>query len=129
MRFNAPLSLPPSRSHEEIDEAVKSCDGDKSPGPDGFNFNFIKPAWDVIKNDVYEIVKEFWSSSMLPAGCNTAFIVLIPKVDFPLGFKDYRPISMVGCVYKIVPKLLTHHLRLVMDHLIGAAQSSFIKGR
>nr|KYP33993.1 hypothetical protein KK1_045101 [Cajanus cajan] len=26
----------------EIKEAVWSCDGSKSPGPDGYNFNFIK---------------------------------------------------------------------------------------
>lgn len=29
-------------TEEEIKEAVWSCEGNKSPGPDGFNFNFIK---------------------------------------------------------------------------------------
>ncbi|KAK3189706.1 hypothetical protein Dsin_029267 [Dipteronia sinensis] len=27
---------------EEVREALSSCDGNKAPGPDGFNFNFIK---------------------------------------------------------------------------------------
>jgi hypothetical protein len=27
---------------EEITAVVKECDGSKSPGPDGFNFSFIK---------------------------------------------------------------------------------------
>lgn len=34
--LTAPFSM------EEVEEAVWSCEGSKSPGPDGFNFNFIK---------------------------------------------------------------------------------------
>ncbi|XP_048493325.1 uncharacterized protein LOC125493843 [Beta vulgaris subsp. vulgaris] len=54
---------------EEIDMAVSSCDANKAPGPDGFNFKFVKSAWEIIKHDMYEIVNEFWSSSSLPRGC------------------------------------------------------------
>lgn len=53
-------------SHEEIDAVVASCDSSKSPGPDGFNFRCIKESWDVIKQDVYGIIHEFWNSSRLP---------------------------------------------------------------
>ena len=113
----------------EIDAAVDSCDGTKAPGPDGYNFNFIKSAWDVIKKDVYEIVFEFWRTARLPKGSNNAFIAMIPKVDNPLGLKDYRPISMVGCVYKIISKILARRLQRVISELIGPSQSSFIHGR
>ncbi|MCI34676.1 transposon TX1 putative protein, partial [Trifolium medium] len=34
---------------EEIEEMISSCDGTKSPGPDGFNFAFIKSFWDLMK--------------------------------------------------------------------------------
>lgn len=33
---------------EEVREAVWECDASKSPGPDGFNFNFFKSSWDII---------------------------------------------------------------------------------
>lgn len=93
-------------SREEIDEAVNSCDGQKAPGPDGFNFSFIKSSWEIIKEDIYAMVEEFWMSSRLPRGCNSTFITLIPKVDHPKHLKEFRPISMVGCLYKIVAKSL-----------------------
>lgn len=116
-------------SHMEIDQAVASCNPTKSPGPDGFNFSFIKAAWEVIKTDVYEIIQKFWEKGDLPKGCNVAFIALIPKISCPEGFKDFRPISMVGCIYKIIAKILAGRLKKVMGFLVGPHQSSFIEGR
>lgn len=34
---------------EEVNIALVDCVGDKAPGPDGFIFNFIKAALDIIK--------------------------------------------------------------------------------
>lgn len=39
-------------SMEEIEKVVKESDGNKSPGPDGFNFAFIKEFWYLIKHEV-----------------------------------------------------------------------------
>lgn len=116
-------------SHEEIDEVVASCSSDKAPGPDGFNFKFIKNAWDIIKPDIYEVVQSFWKSSQLPRGSNTTYIALIPKIPNPSSFKDYRSISMIGCIYKIIAKLMARRLQKVMNSLIGPLQSSYIEGR
>lgn len=60
---------------------------------------------------------------------NTAFIALIPKTENSSGFDDFRPISMVGCIYKMVAKILACRLQKVIDSLIGAQQSAFIQGR
>lgn len=116
-------------SYEEIEEAVKSCSSDKAPGSDGFNFKFIKNAWDIVKHDIYELVQAFWKSSQLPRGSNTAFIALLPKIPKPLNFKDYRPISMVGCIYKVIAKMMARRLQCVMSSLIGPLQTSYIEGR
>lgn len=66
------------------------------------------------------MVEEFWRSASLPKGCNNTFITLIPKTEKPTSFKDYRPISMIGCLYKIIVKLLTKKLQEVMNSVIGA---------
>jgi predicted outer membrane lipoprotein len=36
---------------DEIEDVVKLSNGSKSPGPDGFNFAFIKALWDVVGCD------------------------------------------------------------------------------
>lgn len=37
-------------------------------GQMGFNFKFIKSAWEVISADIYSILQEFWETSNLPRG-------------------------------------------------------------
>jgi len=48
-----------SFSEEEVKDAVWQCEGSKSPGRDGFYFNFIQSCWDVIKSYVMAVVNFF----------------------------------------------------------------------
>jgi len=108
---------------------VWSCGGDKSPRPDGFNFNFINEFWGVLKPEFRRFVDEFHVHGSFPKGSNTSFLALIPKSNQPQSFNDYRPISLIGCMYKIIAKLLANRLRMVVPGLIDERQSAFIKDR
>ena len=57
------------------------------------------------------------------------WVVLVPKVDNAMEIKDFRPISMVGCLYKIIAKILANRLKRVMPALVGETQSTFVSGR
>ncbi|MCH80366.1 LINE-1 reverse transcriptase like, partial [Trifolium medium] len=81
---------------EEIKEVVWSCDGNKSPGPDGFNFNFLKECWSIVENDVLDFLNEFHESAVLPKAITASFLALIPKKDHPQQLSDYRPICLIG---------------------------------
>ncbi|KAK2369529.1 hypothetical protein QL285_082658 [Trifolium repens] len=59
--------------------------------------------------------------------CHT--LSLIPKVTCPSSLGEFRPISLLGCLYKIVAKVLAARLAKVMDSLVATTQSAFIKGR
>ena len=87
---------------EEIGTALSKCVGDKAPGPDGFNFTFIKSARDVPKEDFGHMLSEFHSRGKLNKEINATFICLIPKVPHPAALQDFRPISLVGCIYKLL---------------------------
>jgi len=103
--------------------------GSKSPGPDGFNFNFIQNCWDVIKSDVMAAVNFFHATGSFPKGCNASFIALIPKVREPSSFDQFRPISLVGVIYKIVTKILACRMKKVMSLVIDDCQSAFLSDR
>ena len=52
-----------------------------------------------------------------------------PKIDGSKENKDYRPISMVGCVYKVIAKVLANRIHSVMNELVGESQMAFVEGR
>ncbi|GKE07602.1 hypothetical protein Tco_1399620 [Tanacetum coccineum] len=95
-------------SNQEIKDAVWDCGGDKAPGPDGFTFEFIKKYWEIIGNDILAYVKEFEASVNIHHGCNSSFITLVPKVYDPIVIGDFRPISLIGCQYKIIAKVIAN---------------------
>jgi len=72
---------------------------------------------------------EFHRNGRLAKGINSTFIALIPKVDSPQRLNDFRPISLVGSLYKILAKVLANRLRMVIGSVISDSQSAFIKGR
>ena len=41
--------------------------------------------------------------------------------------KDFRPISMVGCIYIVILKVMARRFRKVMGDLMGEAQTAFIQ--
>ncbi|GKV27657.1 hypothetical protein SLEP1_g36796 [Rubroshorea leprosula] len=52
-------------SVEEIEEGLRSCEGSKAPGPDGYNFNFLKYAWHskVLANRLKSVISEIISET------------------------------------------------------------------
>ena len=116
-------------SDEEIKDAVWNCGSDKAPGPDRFTFKLFKKYWDVIGGDILSFVKEFETTTCIPRGCNSSFFTLVPKVDDPIVIGDFRPISLIGCQYKIIAKVLANRLANVISSVVGEVQMAFIKGR
>lgn len=46
-----------------------------------------------------------------------------------MGLTDYRPISLIGCMYKVLAKLLAGRLCKVLGSVILVNQTAFLKGR
>ncbi|GKC55783.1 RNA-directed DNA polymerase, eukaryota [Tanacetum coccineum] len=116
-------------SNEEIKRAVWDCGTDKSPGPDGFTFGFYRRFWNLIENDVYDVVKYFFTYGVIPKGCNSSFIALILKILDANMVKDFRPISLIGSLYKIIAKIWANRLVGVLGDIVNEVQSAFIAER
>ncbi|RYQ86962.1 hypothetical protein Ahy_B10g106568 [Arachis hypogaea] len=116
-------------SVEEVKEAVWDCKSSKALGSDGYNLNFVKRCWNEIGTKFTTAVMAFFVTARLPADSNITWVALAPKFVGAKKVKDLRPISMIGCVYKVISKLLTRRMRSVMPGLVGESQSAFVKGR
>jgi len=114
---------------KEIEKVVQESDGDKSPGPDGFNFAFFKHFWYLVKSERRIFFDQFHGNRALPRGLFSYFVVLIPKVKNLCCVKEFRPISLLGSLYKLLFKVLAVRVSKVMNPIIFASQSAFLKGR
>nr|GEV89129.1 RNA-directed DNA polymerase, eukaryota, reverse transcriptase zinc-binding domain protein [Tanacetum cinerariifolium] len=106
-------------SNDKIKRAVWDCGVDKSPGPDGFTFGFYRHFWKLIENDVVAAVKYFFQIGFIPKGCNSSFIALILKIPDAKIVKDFRPISLIGSLYKIIAKILANRLVVVLEDIVN----------
>jgi len=110
-------------------QAIWDCDSYKSSGPGDISFGFIKQFWNDLKEDFMRFVSEFHRNGRLTKGINATFIALIPKVSSPQRLNDFRPISLVGCLYKVLAKILANRLRAIIGSVVSDSQSAFAKGK
>lgn len=113
---------------EEIKEAVWDCGSFKVPDPDGFNFLFLKNAWEILTNNFKKIIDDFCDRERLSKGVNNFFLTLIPKVEGAFSLNNFRPISLINGIYKVVAKILTKRLLRVISPLISPIQARFLVG-
>jgi hypothetical protein len=114
---------------DEISFALFHIGPAKAPRPDGFPACFFQWNWGMLKEDIIESVKRFFTEGIMPDGINETAIILIPKIKNPLSLKDYRPISLCNVLYKIIAKCLVNRMRPLLQDIISPTQSAFIPGR
>lgn len=86
--------------------AVNSMEDNKALGPDGFPSLFLKVCWDVVEQEVMSVLKEFHNKDQWSRSLSATFITFNPKKKGAIQIKDYQPISLVGCMYKLLARLL-----------------------
>jgi len=114
---------------DELKEVLGSFQKDKSPGPDGWSVEFFLDLFEVLGQDLIQVVEDSRSSGRIPASFNATFIALIPKVDNPTSLNEFRPISLCNCIYKIVSKVIARRLKGILSEHISAEQFGFLEGR
>ena len=106
-------------SEEEVFGALSDLNGDKAPGPDGFTMAFWQFSWSFLKEKVMGFFKDFHDQGKFIKSINASFLVLIPKKGGAEDLKDFRPISLVGSLYKLLAKVLANRLKKAMGKLVS----------
>ena len=110
----------------EIHSALMEMNGDKAPGPDGFSVAFWQNAWAFAKEEIMEMFKEFHEHNSFVRSLNNTFLVLIPKKSGAEDLSDFRPISLLGGLYKLLAKVLVNRLKKVIGKVVSIAQNAFL---
>jgi hypothetical protein len=114
---------------EELDEAVRSCNLNSAPGIDGFNNRFIVKFWKHFRKPLHEYFAHCYRTGSLTSTFRTALIKLIPKKGDQGQLKNWRPISLLSCFYKIISKAVNARLDKVIDKVTSLDQKAYNKNR
>ena len=90
-------------TEEEIYAALMGMNGDKkAPGQDGLTIAFWQSRWELVKEEIMELFREFYDQCSFAKSLNSTFIVLIPKKGGAEDLGDFRPISLLRGLYKLL---------------------------
>ena len=114
---------------EKINKATFECDGSKASGPDGSTLELFQTQWETVKGNIIRVLSEFVKDGIIHGVTNETYICLIHKKANSSKVKDYRPISLVTSLYKIISKVLSNRLQGVLEDTIAETQGAFVAGR
>ena len=100
-----------------------------APGPDGLPVAFFKTFWPTIKHEVMALFEEFYSGTMDLGRLNYGVVTLIPKVPGAADIRQFRPITVINVIFRILAKGYANRVTLLADTITHPNQSAFIQGR
>ena len=82
----------------------------------------------MVGRDACDVVKEFFGDKRMLKEINSTFLFPIPKKSGADSPDQFKPISLCNSFYKIISKVLTSRLLLVLSSLIADQQNRIILG-
>lgn len=113
----------------EIDRAVRRLAKHKASGPDGLPNEFLQTQWPALRDAVIPILHGFYDHSIDLQQLNRAHLIMIPKTDLANRVDQFRPISVLNLIPKLISKILADRLRAFLPDLISPSQTAFVRGR
>ena len=78
----------------------------KAPGLDNIDARTLKCAWPIIKDRIVSILQKIWDTNVMPASLSLATLVPVLKKGDPSMCSNYRGISLLSSLYKIIEKII-----------------------
>ena len=110
--------------------ALKDMEPDKSPGTDGLPSEFYLMFWNEVSQPLLEALNYGFEIGQMSISQKRGIIKLIPKKSEELYYvKNWRPLTLLNCDYKIATKVIANRLKTHLHKLINNDQTGFLKGR
>ena len=110
---------------EELDEALASSNKRSAPGIDGVSNRLITAIWSLVGRPLLRYADCCFRKGRLTNTFKTACIKLIPKKGDLTLVKNWRPISLLSCYYKIISRVINSRLGQVINKVTGRSQKAY----
>ena len=121
-------NLEPGLTLDELDASVNEANKSAS-GMDGFSNCFIKKYWRFFRTPLLRYFNCCLDKGRLTSTFSTGLLRLIPKKGDTSKITNWRPISLLSCMYKVLSRALNNRLKKVKDYIFSRAQKGFTNSR
>jgi hypothetical protein len=101
---------------------------DKSTVLDGWTVEFFLHFFDLVSDDLLALAESIRSDGHIAGKLYSTFLALIPKINKPLTFGDYRVISLCNLVYKVLTKVIANRIKPILSRNLSVEQFGFLEG-
>ncbi|GBG77254.1 hypothetical protein CBR_g23582 [Chara braunii] len=116
-------------SKEEVEAAIRELSRLKASGLDGMPIELFKEFKCFFATLLTQAFNEALMHDSLPVGFADAYVVLLYKKGPKEDVKNWRPISILNAIYKILAKVMATRVNGVLPRLIHPTQTGFVPGR
>ena len=117
-------------TYDELKGALKKSKNDKSPGSDGFSYEFYKVFFTDLSWYLLRSINYGYDKGRLSVTQKFGVITLLPKGNKPRQFlKNWRPISLLNVTYKLASACIAERVKSSLNDIIHENQKGFMSGR
>ena len=114
---------------DECKRAIFAMKKNKAPGCDGISIEFYQTFWPQIKEILVNALNECYITGTMSNTQRKGLITLLFKKGDTQSLKNWRPITLLNCDYKIIAAVLAARLQKVIRYIVHESQTGYIKGR
>jgi hypothetical protein len=118
-----PLSRP--ITGQELRNAAAKIRGNKAPGIDGIRSRAAKYGTEVFADELASTVNKMFEENEVPADFAYASTILLYKKGDHTDLGNYRPISLLPTLYKVVTRVLAQRVEEVAQARLSSEQAGF----
>ena len=114
----------------EVEDILKTLDTTKASGPDNISPRLLKEASCILKKPFCRLFNLSLSQSIYPTQWKLANVTPVFKKDNPSDLTNYRPISLISVMGKVMERCVYKHIYnfLLDNNIISVNQSGFTPG-
>lgn len=112
---------------EELKKVVLELKKNRAPGPDGLPGEFYVYFWDLVKQDLLDLIHDLQRGLINIDRLNFGVISLFPKTKDASQIQKFRPICLLNVSFKIITKVLMNRLNEIMSYIISKQQTAFLR--
>ena len=113
----------------EVEKIMQSLDTKKATGPDRIPAKLIKPAAGPLSHQLTKVFNQCVDNNEFPSDAKLADVVPVHKKNDNLNIMNYRPVSILSSMSKVLEKLIlrqmTPFLRKILDPRIAAYRQGY----